>query len=422
MRLDQLHIQNFRCYEDATFDFQPGFNLVVGVNGSGKTSLLQAVAASFFNISRCLGQSDGLLSELDARSTVLKYEDRYRFERAYPIALSATGDVLDFPTWGVNQARQGHIPNPDTAMAVYIADKINTPTSETTADLPLFAFYRANRRWVSADVSAESAITELPSRLDAYRNWYDAAANLKDFESWFVGKTLERLQKMSRVQSINQFDDELDWVNLALKFALPDTGGIEYDLEIRSLLVNLNDSKTLLFKNLSDGQRGMIALIADIARRMCLLNPQMGRTVLEDTTGIVVIDELDIHLHPEWQRTIVSALKKAFPKIQFIAASHSPQIIGGLRPEEIMLLNSGDTSHPRVSYGLDSSRVLEEIMDVSEREPEIESLLSELFGTIEENNFQKAKAQLQILKEKAPGLPEFLRAEAILRRKEMIGR
>src|SRR4051794_11013778 len=109
MRLDQLHIQNFRCYEDATFDFQPGFNLVVGVNGSGKTSLLQAVAASFFNISRCLGQSDGLLSELDARSTVLKYEDRYRFERAYPIALSATGDVLDFPTWGVNQARQGHI-------------------------------------------------------------------------------------------------------------------------------------------------------------------------------------------------------------------------------------------------------------------------------------------------------------------------
>ncbi|WP_112193062.1 AAA family ATPase [Pseudomonas sp. LG1E9] len=422
MRLDQLHIQNFRCYEDVTFDFQPGFNLVVGVNGSGKTSLLQAVAASFFNISRCLGQSEGLLSELDVRSTVLRFEDRYRFERAYPITLTATGDLLELPTWEVSQVRQGHIPNLDTAMAVYIADEINTSSSETPVELPLFAFYRANRRWISTDVSAESAIAEQPSRLAAYKNWYDASVSLKDFESWFIGKTLERLQRMSRVQSTNPFGDELDWVNAALKFALPNANGIEYDLEIRSLLVNLNDNTTLLFKNLSDGQRGMIALIADIARRMCLLNPQKGHTVLAETSGIVVIDELDIHLHPDWQRTIVSALKNAFPKIQFIAASHSPQIIGGLRPEEIMLLNNGDTSHPRVSYGLDSSRVLEEIMGVSEREPEIEALLSELFSTIEDNELEKAKTQLQALKELAPDLPEFAGAQALIRRKEILGK
>ena len=87
-----------------------------------------------------------------------------------------------------------------------------------------------------------------------------------------------------------------------------------------------------------------------------------------------------------------------------------------------MLLNNGDTSHPRVSYGLDSSRVLEEIMGVSEREPEIEALLSELFSTIEDNELEKAKTQLQALKELAPDLPEFAGAQALIRRKEILGK
>ena len=148
----------------------------------------------------------------------------------------------------------------------------------------------------------------------------------------------------------------------------------------------------------------------------------MCSKVLEKTNGIIVIDELDIHLHPGWQRSIVSTLKKAFPKIQFIAASHSPQIIGGLMPNEIMLLNDGDASHPRVSYGLDSSRVLEEIMGVSEREPEVETLLSELFSTIEDNNLVEAKAQLKALRKVAPDLPEFAGAQALIRRKEILGK
>ena len=89
-------------------------------------------------------------------------------------------------------------------------------------------------------------------------------------------------------------------------------------------------------------------------------------------------------------------------------------------PNEIMLLNDGDASHPRVSYGLDSSRVLEEIMGVSEREPEVETLLSELFSTIEDNNLVEAKAQLKALRKVAPDLPEFAGAQALIRRKEIL--
>ncbi|QJI42796.1 AAA family ATPase [Pseudomonas sp. ADAK2] len=421
MRLDSLHIQNFRCYEDATFDFQPGFNLVVGVNGSGKTSLLQAVALCFRNFVNSLGHPAPLLADEDARSVIQKFEDRLRFERAYPLKVNAAGAAFGFKTWSVSKERNGVSTSFNVDINIAISKQLELIDSGSTLDLPMIAVYQANRRWLSSKTSAESAVKQQPSRFDAYSKWFDAAANLQEFESWVIGKTLERLQRMSRSGPREHFDDELQWVNSTLKIALPESQGIEYDLDLRSLIVTLG-SKSVLFSDLSDGQRGMIALVADIARRICLLNPQMGSKVLALTTGVIIIDELDIHLHPAWQRRIVSVLRNAFPKIQFIAASHSPQIIGSLKPEEVIVLNNGDASHPRVTYGLDSSSVLEEVMGVTQREPEIERLLTELFSTLEDNDLKKAKVQLEALKKKAPDLPEFAGAEALMRRKEILGK
>ncbi|MBI3904185.1 AAA family ATPase [Pseudomonas sp. GL-R-26] len=421
MRLDRLHIQNFRCYEDATFDFQPGFNLVVGVNGSGKTSLLQAVALCFRNFLNSMGKQSSQIPDEDVRFVIQKFDDRLRFERAYPLNVSATGTAFGFKTWSISKDRNGVSGSFDVEINIAISKQLELIDNGSTVELPLIALYRADRRWLSSKTSAESAVKQQSSRLDAYLNWLDAAANLQEFENWIIGKTLERLQRMSRSGPRKNFDDELQWVNSALKVALPESQGIEYDLELRNLVVNIG-GKSFLFSDLSDGQRGMIALVADIARRMCLLNPQFGSKVLELTSGIVVIDELDIHLHPAWQRSIVTTLRNAFPKIQFVAASHSPQIIGSLKPEEVIVLNDGHSSHPRVTYGLDSSSVLEEVMDVAQREPKIEALLSELFSTLEDNNLEKTKSLLHTLKKIAPDLPEFLRAEALLKRKEIIGR
>lgn len=422
MRLDQLHIQNFRCYEDATFDFQPGFNLVVGVNGSGKTSLLQAVAASFNNFANALSKTGAHISDQDVRFTIQSFENRLRFEQAFPLKLSAKGNSFGKKIWEITKGRNGVSASFDADANINISKKLELLDAGEIFDLPVLAVYKADRRWLSSNISAETAVTQRPSRLDAYANWFDAAADLKDFEAWLIGKTLERLQRMSKNGVLLSFEDELESVNRALKYALPSSEGIEYDMELRRLVVNLEGKASLPFNSLSDGQRGMIALIADIARRMCLLNPQMGKDVLKNTSGVIIIDELDIHLHPAWQRTIVPALRAAFPKVQFIAASHSPQIIGSLQPEEVILLNDGNASHPRVTYGLDSSGVLEEVMGVAKRDPEIAEDLSELFSTLEDNDLEKAKAQLQALRNKAPDLPEFLRAEALLKRREIIGR
>lgn len=423
MRLDRLHIQNFRCYEDSTFDFQPGFNLVVGVNGSGKTSLLQAVAASFVEFANAVKPGLPVSIEEDIRSVVDKFQGRTRYEKKFPLSLGAHGDVLGATEWmAIGLAEDWPVVS-NKSLKNTVAQFLAPSEAEQYSDLPILAFYRADRRWKNANVSAESAAQQKISRFDSYNNWFDAVADLKDFESWLIAKTLERMQTLLDAGLTSSvFDDELAWVNQAVQFGLPQSNDLRYDLRMQSLLVDINEGETIPFNQLSDGQRAMVALFADIARRMCILNPHMGKDVLKNTSGVVIIDELDIHLHPAWQRSIVPALKAAFPKIQFIAASHSPQIIGSLKPEEVIVLHNGDSSHPRVTYGLDSSSVLEEVMDVAQREPEIEKLLSELFSTIEDNDLSKAKAQLEALKKIAPDLPEFAGAEALIRRKEILGK
>jgi predicted ATP-binding protein involved in virulence len=422
MRLDRLHIQNFRCYEDATFDFQPGFNLVVGVNGSGKTSLLQAVASSFIEFGQTFSHHEDLLTKESVRFVFNEFEKRTRFERVFPLVLEAKGDLLGSSGWDVHWLAADHRML-DTRPSSKALEVINSVSSESTTDLPLLGFYRANRRWKMLGVAAEFAAKQRVSRLDGYSNWFDTVTDLKEFETWLISKTLERMQNVldAGIGATLVGEDELAWVNRAIQIALPEARDLRYDLRSQTLLIQL-EKTTFPFSELSDGQRGMVALFADIARRMCILNPHMGKDVLKNTSGVIIIDELDIHLHPAWQRSIVSALRNAFPRVQFIAASHSPQIIGSLRPEEVILLNNGDSPHPRVTFGLDSSKVLEEVMGVAQREPEIEELLSELFSTLENNELDKAKSLLQALKEKAPDLPEFLRAEALMRRKEIIGR
>ena len=259
--------------------------------------------------------------------------------------------------------------------------------------------------------------------MDGYSQWWDAAANTENFERWVISKTLERLQKIAEGVNIDSAcEDEISLVNGAVKHALPQAVGLRYDMTLRSLMVDLEDQPSLPFNSLSDGQRALIALLSDIARRMCLLNPHLGADVLNRTKGIIIIDELDIHLHPAWQRSLVKALRSAFPSVQFIAASHSPQIIGTLKPEEVIILDQGESSHPRVTYGLDSSTILSEVMEADQRDPEIQSLLSSLFTSIEKGELETAKEQLSDLKTKAPDLPEFVGAEALIRRKEILGK
>jgi predicted ATP-binding protein involved in virulence len=434
MKLNSIHLTNYRMHADLEVKFAPGFNVIVGVNGSGKTTVLRGVCEAL----KCLGYGISIntlhavpLSDAElARQVTEKTNGRLRFEPQYPVKIKAVGEIFGVPcdwtmmrTSSIGQATiTGQYP-----AQVWQREQNIVAVSGSSTPLPLIAFYRANRQWNAGTSSAMQAATQKQSRMDAYIQWADASLDAIGLQTWAVSKCLERYQTSSETgKSFDAIqDDELALVNAALSVAVENVKGLRYDMKQKSLLVEWAASphrEPTAFENLSDGQRAVIALVADIARRMCLLNPQLGDQVTANTPGVVLIDELDMHLHPHWQRILTNGLKAAFPSLQFIVASHSPQVLGELQPSEIILLRPEGTTHPQVSYGLDSSRVLEEIMGATARTPEVENALSELFTALERNDLPAARTQLAALAERAPGIAELDGARALLKRKEVLGR
>jgi predicted ATP-binding protein involved in virulence len=271
------------------------------------------------------------------------------------------------------------------------------------------------------------AATQKVSRDHAYANWLTASSDNATLQTWVVSKSLERLQAAQdgAVSADAMQGDELSIVVQAIRAALPECHDVRYDMAKKSIIVKWAVDagvQRVPYEQLSDGQRTIMGLIADIARRMVVLNPHLGSKVCAETPGIVLIDELDIHLHPQWQRQIANGLKAAFPNIQFITASHSPQILGELKPDEIIVLHADGATHPQVSYGLDSGDVLEEIMEASARTVPVETDVSRLFSALEQGQLDAARGLLTQLKATAPGIPELAGAEALLKRKEILGR
>lgn len=439
MRLDSIHLKNYRCHADLTVNFAPGFNVVVGVNGSGKTSLLKGVCDSLYGLIAGINMLHHIqpISEPGyARLLASTSEGRVRFEPQYPVKVSAAGEAFDTGcawTWTrTSQVDSAQVSGQFPGQIWQSIQQSSGPAAEAklaVTHLPLVAFYRANRHWNQPQPHEMQAATQRNSRTDGYASWWDASLDSAALQGWAIAKCLERFQTSSETGV--PFDaienDELALVNAALAAAVEGVKGLRYDLKQKSLLVEWKadaDARRdpTAFENLSDGQRAVIGLVADIARRMCLLNPQLGTEVTVETAGVVLIDELDMHLHPRWQRIVTQGLKAAFPALQFIVASHSPQVLGELPPEEIILLRPEGPSHPQVSYGMDSSRVLEEIMGATARTPAIEDALANLFASLERNELGSARDQLSTLSAAAPGLAELGGAEALLKRKELLGR
>ncbi|MCO7471137.1 AAA family ATPase [Stenotrophomonas maltophilia] len=424
MHIDSIRLVNFRCHKDLTVNFNDRFNVIVAVNGGGKTSLLRAICTALAGPLGYAGISaPNLFGNECARVETQAHAGRYRFDEMYPVDLyvhvQSAEHSIEWTFRKENAVQHAQLPN---HQAIELFQQLLSGTN--AAPLPVFAFYSAGRVWPSSQTNHLQAAVVKNSRIDGYEFWWDAS-QATSLSLWLIAKCLERMQTASEMggRFNDAQDDELALVNSALAAVLEHFRGIRFDMKRSSLLVEwTNRVEPDLFNDLSDGQRSMIFLVADIARRICLLNPQLGMEALQRTPGVVLIDELDVHLHPHWQRLLVRGLKAAFPSVQFITASHSPQIIGELHPDEIILLSREGVTQPQVSYGLTSSQVLEDIMGAEARTPEVERKLEEIFDLIEQGLLDQARAALDGLARIADGVPELDRARSALKRREIIGR
>jgi predicted ATP-binding protein involved in virulence len=181
----------------------------------------------------------------------------------------------------------------------------------------------------------------------------------------------------------------------------------------------------LIVNQLSDGEKCLLAMVGDLARRLAIANPSLPDPL--QGYGVVLIDEIELHLHPKWQREIIPALTRTFPNCQFIVTTHSPQVISQVKPEGIYILEKTEegiiAKKPESSFGRDSNRILEDLMDVPARPQKIKDDLLELFRLIDAGDLLGARQlRQQLADEIGADEPEFVRADVLIRRKEILNR
>jgi predicted ATP-binding protein involved in virulence len=216
--------------------------------------------------------------------------------------------------------------------------------------------------------------------------------HIAQFADWM--RVQERLASEQPVAA-----KHLEVLRSAVTQFLPNYGNLRPETDNRSGLLIDHADITLGISQLSDGERGVLALVLDLARRMSQSNPTLDDP-LREGEAVVLIDEIDLHLHPTWQRQIIHKLTNTFPRSQFIATTHSPQVIGEIEHDRIQIIASGQVYSPTHSFGVDSSRVLEEIMNADPRTQEVNKLLSRISQEIGKQQYESARSLLMQLVDK----------------------
>jgi predicted ATP-binding protein involved in virulence len=373
MRIDKIHIQNFKGFEDQTFEFKEQFTVFIGDNAKGKTSVLDALAiaaGSFF-----LG-IDGIptrkIEKREIRSVTIDGQPKPQI----PVSIEANGRIdKEEIQWKRDIEKQNTNYKYAKAISSIAAKKLNESRKHSGVLFPIIAYYGTGRLW--AEHEKVSFQRQGEGVTMAYINSLSAKSSNKEFLSWI--KTQE--------DTITKFAQPLDIAHLkafkqAILALMPNNTwqDMAFDRKQDELMGIFADDKgvknKLAFSQLSDGYRNAISLAADIAYRCIQLNPSLGERAVLDSEGIVLIDEIDLHLHPNWQRHFIADLKKAFPNIQFVATTHSPFIVQSLAKDELINLDLDENED-----GLELSPSNYGIEDVAEIEMGVKNVArSEAFN------------------------------------------
>jgi predicted ATP-binding protein involved in virulence len=417
MQIHELTATNFDGFEHRTFTFNPGFNLLVGDNATGKTSVLDALAVSvgsWFLGLRGVEKSPGIRPD-EVRVAAHAHLDSYTFEKQFPAKIECTGVVMGQRIrWARERQREGGRTTSVNAKAIsdVAIDAERRVRSGEDVTLPLICTYGTERLWFETThhlrKTGTNGTRRKPSRVDGYRDCLNSTIQETALIDWIRDETTASMHLQRDTVALSA-------VKSAITTCVEGATSLYYDGRYKDLVVLLDQRGPQLLKNLSDGQRIILTLVGDLASRAAILNPHLGNASLRETPGVVMVDELDLHLHPKWQRRVIHDLKATFPSVQFIATTHSPQLIGEAQPEEIRLLDGGRTTTPPRSFGIDSNRVLEEVMGTRSRNDSVEDLLTRLFRSLDNEDFEDARRLLSDVEAKlGSDDPEVTRARALM--------
>jgi predicted ATP-binding protein involved in virulence len=404
MRLEHVRLENYGPIKTAELRLDPHFNVIVGVNGAGKTSILNAISIMLSRYSSAVrgGRAVGLIPQDAIRKGA----------RVVQVEAAAADGVARF-TWSAARARPGTRGGmTESSELLAYAKSVNEAIDDDPDHpLPLVAAYPVNR-----------AVLDIPLRIrkrerfDQYaaldRSLLQGERNFRTFFAWY--REREDVENETRARNTKYRDPQLNAVRKAVEELLPGFAELHVRRQPLRMLVTKGEDE-LRVDQLSDGEKTMLALAGDLARRLALANPA-ARFPLRGS-AVVLIDELELHLHPAWQRLAVERLQSTFPKCQFIVTTHSPQVISEVRPEGVFLLRDGKIERPTKTRGRDSSLILEELMGAASRPKWAVDALNTLYESIDDDAMAKARNEFdQLVEDIGAEDPALAPAKLVLKR------
>ena len=417
MKLKKLDIRNLRMFEEASFEFDDQFTLLVGINAAGKTTVLGALRSCLSTI--LIGCTKGKYNQsISFSRDSLTYNKKFMLLNLEISSENTTSNLYmelnrrnsngnkKSEKWeNLSLAKKGwsvQFLNSDP-----IEKKFKKPESQ-----PICVYFSTERAIISNSSNkktdalfgqeaayADALFEHSPSLPDMAR-WLHAQLNVSNEDSHSKVRT-EALQK-----AITRF--------LPYCRNLQATGGDDATLTVEKY------GHTIKVKRLSHGERSTLVLVLDIARRLSLANPAV-KDPIRNGEGIVLIDEIDLHLHPKWQRKVAKNLCKTFPKCQFIAATHSPQVLGEVMPGQVQMLKIGkvgkvgNVGTPARSLGVDSNRILEDIMNAPPRSQSVERKVRRITKLVDDERREEALDAIEELEAfLGESDPETTRARTLL--------
>lgn len=406
MRLTQVQLTNYRGFEEITIPLEQNITVLVGNNGSGKSSVLDGLAIGLASLFLGLeGESSGSIHKNDVRLKTFELGSRLERQPQYPARIRCDGEVYGHTiSWERSlNTESGSTTYGDAKELTTITKKINdqVKSGDSTVILPVISYYSTGRLWAKKREKRDSAKVSLQNRYAGYADCLDVMSNEKLLYAWLQQMTYQELQEGSPLP-------ELTAVKKAILLCFNRSGSktnmgvaekcvynVKSDeIEITYTLPN-GEKEIRSVSQMSDGYRNMLCMVADIAYRMALLNPQLLDHVLDQTSGVILIDEIDLHLHPAWQRHIIATLRELFPLVQFVVSTHSPSVISSVSREQILILENGKVTSVSVqTYGKDTNSIMENVMDVPERPDDIQNKFSAFFQYLSCEQFDDARRLL----------------------------
>lgn len=419
--IKKLGLNNFRGFKEKEITFSNRFNLLLGNNGSGKTAVLDALGLILSSVFIGFDEAANgfLIKDEDVHQVVNIFDGEVRPEAKYASSIDAEGIVMGKPVqWSKSRTGKSRPTVEDHQELTDItAAFLHQVRQGEPVTLPVIAYYGTGRLWLQREEKEVEPITPV-SRWFGYNDCLDPRSNEKKLLSWMKEQELTQIQRKTTSKLYEA-------VKKAITDCIEEFKDVWFDFRSNSIMVRLDGDDCLPAHLFSDGYRNMIAMVADIAYRMAILNPHLGRDVALRTPGVLLIDEIDLHLHPIWQRSVVEDLKRTFPCVQFVVTSHSPFIVQSLKfPEELIVLDHREQIHRQLDMSIED--IAEEIMNVhlpqkSKRYIQMMKTAELYYKILEEGKSTKNDEKLKKIKHKLdelsipfsdnPALQAFLKIE-----------